>query len=109
MTPEVAKRALDPVFSTKAGHHGWAWRAAPASSVNRREILLLQQAGPRHDRRCHLAPPDDRADPAAVRRWLWSPLPEGKLSSKRDLIATLQRKGSRGPRPAWPPTAPGLR
>jgi signal transduction histidine kinase len=46
MTPEVAKRALDPVFSTKAGHHGWGLaRCAGFIRQSGGEILLFSRPG----------------------------------------------------------------
>ena len=46
MTPEIAKRALDPVFSTKAGHHGWGLaRCAGFIRQTGGEILLFSRPG----------------------------------------------------------------
>ncbi len=46
MTPEVAKRALDPLFSTKAGHHGWGLaRCAGFIRQSGGEILLASTQG----------------------------------------------------------------
>ena len=46
MPPEVAKRALDPFFSTKAGHHGWGLaRCAGFIRQSGGEILLFSRPG----------------------------------------------------------------
>ena len=46
MPPEVAKRAFDPVFSTKAGHHGWGLaRCAGFIRQSGGEILLFSRPG----------------------------------------------------------------
>jgi signal transduction histidine kinase len=46
MPPEVAKRALDPLFSTKAGHHGWGLaRCAGFIRQTGGEILLFSRPG----------------------------------------------------------------
>jgi signal transduction histidine kinase len=46
MAPEIAKRALDPVFSTKAGHHGWGLaRCAGFIRQTGGEILLFSRPG----------------------------------------------------------------
>ena len=46
MTREIAKRALDPVFSTKAGHHGWGLaRCAGFIRQTGGEILLFSRPG----------------------------------------------------------------
>jgi signal transduction histidine kinase len=46
MPPEIAKRALDPVFSTKAGHHGWGLaRSAGFVRQSGGEIVLSSKPG----------------------------------------------------------------
>lgn len=46
MSPEIAQRALDPLFSTKAGHHGWGLaRCAGFIRQSGGDILLSSLPG----------------------------------------------------------------
>jgi sensor histidine kinase regulating citrate/malate metabolism len=46
MLPDVAKRALDPLFSTKNGHHGWGLaRCAGFIRQSGGDILLTSLPG----------------------------------------------------------------
>jgi sensor histidine kinase regulating citrate/malate metabolism len=46
MLPDVARRALDPLFSTKSGHHGWGLaRCAGFIRQSGGDILLASLPG----------------------------------------------------------------